>query len=900
MNALYRFGIFEADPANARLMRNGIRVRLQDQPFRVLVLLLERAGQVVSREELRAQLWPAGTFVDFDGSLNAALKRLRTALGDDADNPRFIETVPKRGYRFLAPVSTVQFTPMEAPAGSAASALPSPPPLRTARILGMAGLALVVVLSAVMWRNRGASPPPAPAPGRRALAVLGFQNASRQAADAWMATAIPEMLRTELASGNQLRVVPGEDIAQLGPATPWAATDSLGASSASRLGTALNSDLLVLGAYTALGPALRIDLRLQDARTGDLLLTDAETGAPNELPALVGRLGAALRRRLGLPLLAQSSGSALPPSPDAQRTYALGLERMQVADVAAAKDLLLETVRVAPDFEPAHLLLARAWGALGYDQNALRESAEALRLSSALPQSNQLLARAANFDAQRDPQDAAAAWHALYALDPGNLDYALQLIAALNSAARREEALAVVADLRRLPAPASNDPRLDFWQAKLLSYSDGIAARPFMDRAVAAASARGQRLLYAHFRLEQCLADVYSDTPQAAPARCQEAYRIFLAAGNRVQAADALRIQGDRSGAAGDWDAALDLYQRALALLRGLDEHEKTGAVLNNMAILEEDQGHLAASASQFEQARQHFAACNDQLNVATALVNLGDVAAASGDLSTAAARYTAALDLGRAVNPHGIEYPLFSLAKVRLQQGDPDAARRLALQALDVARARGPVSDAVSQSLMVAGDVAAALGDLAGARQDYDLALAEWRQLNDRGSAAEGTLALANLALDQGPAPQAEADLRAALAQFQSEKSLPDVLRAQTALIRALRLQGRLPEATALAADARRLGTATPDPALQVPLAIESARLSPSPENLAALATAAQSASGRGYIGLALEARLAAAQLQLPSHPARARSQLRLLASDAHARGLALLASRAQALLAH
>src|SRR6185437_2503610 len=126
MNALYRFGIFEADPANARLMRNGIRVRLQDQPFRVLDLLLERAGQVVSREELRAPLWPAGPFVDFDGSLNAALKRLRTALGDDADNPRFIETVPKRGYRFLAPVvagaALIPLAPPPAPVAVPASA----------------------------------------------------------------------------------------------------------------------------------------------------------------------------------------------------------------------------------------------------------------------------------------------------------------------------------------------------------------------------------------------------------------------------------------------------------------------------------------------------------------------------------------------------------------------------------------------------------------------------------------------------------------------------------------------------------------------------------------------------------------------------------------------------------
>ena len=104
----YRFGLFEADVASGELLRQGVRVRLQDQPFRVLAILLERAGQIVPREELRQRLWPADTYVEFDGSLNAVLKQLRSALGDSADNPIFIETVPKRGYRFIAPVTCEQ------------------------------------------------------------------------------------------------------------------------------------------------------------------------------------------------------------------------------------------------------------------------------------------------------------------------------------------------------------------------------------------------------------------------------------------------------------------------------------------------------------------------------------------------------------------------------------------------------------------------------------------------------------------------------------------------------------------------------------------------------------------------------------------------------------------------
>ena len=103
-SSIVRFGVFEADLQSGELSRNGAKVRLQEQPFQILSLLLQKPGEVVTREELRARLWPADTFVDFDHGLNAAIKRLRDALGDSAENPRFVETLARRGYRFIAPV----------------------------------------------------------------------------------------------------------------------------------------------------------------------------------------------------------------------------------------------------------------------------------------------------------------------------------------------------------------------------------------------------------------------------------------------------------------------------------------------------------------------------------------------------------------------------------------------------------------------------------------------------------------------------------------------------------------------------------------------------------------------------------------------------------------------------
>ena len=99
---VFRFGVFEVDPREGELRKSGLRIKLQDQPLQLLVMLLERPGEIVTREELQRRLWSADAFVDFDHSLNSAIKKLREALGDQSENPRFIETLHRRGYRFIA------------------------------------------------------------------------------------------------------------------------------------------------------------------------------------------------------------------------------------------------------------------------------------------------------------------------------------------------------------------------------------------------------------------------------------------------------------------------------------------------------------------------------------------------------------------------------------------------------------------------------------------------------------------------------------------------------------------------------------------------------------------------------------------------------------------------------
>ena len=149
-----RFGTFEADLESGELRRHGTRLKLQDQPFQLLAMFLERPGEVVTREAVRERLWPADTFVDFDHSLNSAIKKLRQALGDSAENPRFVETLARRGYRFIAPVGPV----------APASAGPVLDGVRDASIVDRAGAA-----------SYTARPPPSP---RLAAADPGASPAS--------------------------------------------------------------------------------------------------------------------------------------------------------------------------------------------------------------------------------------------------------------------------------------------------------------------------------------------------------------------------------------------------------------------------------------------------------------------------------------------------------------------------------------------------------------------------------------------------------------------------------------------------------------------------------------------------------------------------------------------------
>jgi TolB-like protein len=257
----------------------------------------------------------------------------------------------------------------------------SPGVIKTGRRWRLAAAIAALLIGGVyfseLW-NRSPADLPASVAVRRSVAVIGFKNLSGSADAAWLSTALTEMFSSELAAGETLRTIPGENVARMKIELRLAETDSFGAETLARIRANLGCDLVVLGSYLDLGESgggkIRLDLHLQDAQMGETVASVSDAGKEEDLLDLVSRTGARLRERLGVgepsAEAAASVAAALPSNPEAARLYSQALVKLQQFDALVARDLLEKTVAIEPEHALTQSTLAQAWSLLGYDERA--------------------------------------------------------------------------------------------------------------------------------------------------------------------------------------------------------------------------------------------------------------------------------------------------------------------------------------------------------------------------------------------------------------------------------------------------------------------------------------------------------------------------------------------------
>jgi TolB-like protein/DNA-binding winged helix-turn-helix (wHTH) protein len=351
---LLRFGQFELDLGTGEMYKEGKRIKLQEQPCQVLALLIERPGELVSREELRKKLWPNDTFVDFDHGVNIAINKLRDALGDSREKPQFIETLPRRGYRFIAPVSTPKASGNGQPSAQVAFSPTERAWLRSitwrrALLPALLALSLVVFLSSRYRRGLIAEK------NIRSLAVLPLENLSRDPAQDYFADGMTDELITNLAKLQTLKVISRSS------AMRYKGTNK----SLPEIARELNVDGIVEGTVLRSGNRVRVTAQLIQAATDQHLWAEAYEGDMQDVLRLqdsVARAVAAeIRVKLGPEAEARLAKSQS-VNPAAYEAYLRGryhfYDRWTKAGFVAASHYFEEAIASDPRYAPAYAGLA--------------------------------------------------------------------------------------------------------------------------------------------------------------------------------------------------------------------------------------------------------------------------------------------------------------------------------------------------------------------------------------------------------------------------------------------------------------------------------------------------------------------------------------------------------------
>ena len=373
------FGVFDLDLGTGELRKHGLRVRLQRQPFEVLALLIERAGDVVTREELQQKLWPANTFVDFDHGLNKAINKIREALGDSAEAPRFVETVARRGYRFLAdvkvssPATIAPPAPVEKPEPLPAEPL-APPAVaerHTWTWTVAASLVAVLATAGVVWGVHSAA---SAKPAIRSIAVLPLESLSSDQSQDYFADGMTDELITELGRISALRVISRTSVMAY-KHTRKPLRD---------IARELNVDAVVEGTVLRSGDVVRITAQLIDGTSDTHLWSDSYQGELRNTLTLQSNVATAIAQQIRVNLNSDERAAlhrAAVVNPAAYESYLKGRyfwNKRTANGLQTALAYFDQAIEQDPAYARAYSGLADTYALLGDWQYAVMTPKEAL------------------------------------------------------------------------------------------------------------------------------------------------------------------------------------------------------------------------------------------------------------------------------------------------------------------------------------------------------------------------------------------------------------------------------------------------------------------------------------------------------------------------------------------
>ena len=776
---------------------------------------------------------------------------------------------------------------------------------RNAKLLVAGGglaIAMAAGLTFYLVEHRTSSSVPDQGAARRSVAVLGFKNRSGQSDQQWLSSALAEMLTTELAAGDKLRIVPGENVARMKADHPLPDADTLAPETLSGIFRNLGSNLVVLGSVGDFGGRVRVDLTVQDTSSGGTVARVADSESDTKFLELVKRLGETLRKECGAGEITAAEAAAVratePTTAGAARLFAEGLTKLRSFDFLAARDLLEKAVAADQNHVLAHSALAAAWTQLGYDDKARQEAKRAFELSKNLSNKDRVSIEAEYRETIREWDTAVKLHQSLWTFFPDDLEFGLRLADAQVAAGNGQDALITIETLRKLRLPLRDDPRIDLAEARAAdSLSDYKRVQSAAIRGEDKARQLEARFLQAQAQLQQCWALRNLGEMDRAKTMGAEAGTTLAAAGDFRGEAKSLTCVANVLADQGSVEEARRMHEKALALARQIGAEGDIAGALINIGNLLATQQQLDASSAQYNEALLLAKRIGDKSDALMAENNLAANLILQGDYSGARTILEASVEIANQTGDKAsVIDALTNLGTISFLQGDLGGSRRDLESALASSRELGTKSKTAS-SLVALGEVLLAQDDLPGAGKQFNESLAIRTQLGEKGSIASSQTSLATLALERDQAGKAEVLATQAAAEFHAETDADQETAARDVIVQSLIAQAKLPEARAEIAKARALPTR--DQPTKLSLEITAARLLASSgkgtEALPILQATLSLAKRAKLLGVEFSARLAQAEVQnLMRDHASARSTLEQLHKDSSSAGFLLIVRKA------